>query len=113
MDTKNPVNINSFAISFQMKILKENSYDTTEERMAFLGIVNANLLEAMHTILAMMDPLGIPLKKGSSGKVNYFERINWNVGTRCPLFNQPFLVLKIFIVGTGNRTQDVSIDKCL
>jgi hypothetical protein len=52
-----------------MKILKENSYATTEERLVFLGIVNANVLEAMHTILAMMDPLRIALKKGSSGKV--------------------------------------------
>ena len=53
-----------------MKILKENSYETPEQRLEFLGIVNANLLEGMHTILAMMNPLRITLKKGSSGKVN-------------------------------------------
>jgi hypothetical protein len=52
-----------------MKILKENFYETTEQKLEFLGIVNANLLEGMHTILAMMDPLRISLKKGSSGKV--------------------------------------------
>jgi hypothetical protein len=40
-----------------------------------LGIVNANLLEAMHTILAMMDPLRITLKKGSSGKVKQSVKI--------------------------------------
>ena len=52
-----------------MKILKENSYETTEERVEFLGVVNANLLEAMHTIVAMMEPLGVPLRKSSSAKV--------------------------------------------
>ncbi len=42
----------------------------------FLGIVNANLLEAMHTILAMMDPLRISLKKNSSGKVNKNKKVD-------------------------------------
>ncbi len=52
----------------------------------FLGIVNANLLEAMHTILAMMDPLRISLKKNSSGKVNKNKKVeNLRLGIDLPV----------------------------